>query len=77
MAINLDEFWDLAALGGKVQATYDIFKILNDKDKNSAEMTMELLEYQNNVHNEFKKASLRFKMNKSEVFIDDESIESL
>ena len=52
MAINLDEFWDLAALGGKVQATYDIFKILNDKDKNSAEMTMELLEYQNNVHNE-------------------------
>lgn len=77
MAINLDEFWDLAALGGKVQAIHDIFEILGEKDKDPAELTMELSEYRNGVNDAFKKASLKFKMNKSEVFIDDESIESL
>lgn len=77
MAISLDEFWDMAVLGGKIQAIHDIFKILDEKDKDAATITMELSEYQNNAQKEFRKASLKFKMNKSEVAVDEVSIESL
>lgn len=77
MAISLDEFWDMAVLGGKIAAIHDIFEILGEKDKDPAKLTMELSEYQNNVNDAFRKASLRFKMNKSEVAVDEESIESL
>lgn len=73
-AITLDEFFNMAQLGGQIKAVHDIFDILNEGGDNTSE---KLQEYQKNVVDNFKKAQLRFKMGGGKVRMDDESIESL
>ena len=77
MAISLDEFFEMAKLGGQITACHDIFEIINNKDYDEKETTRQLMLYQQNAVSEFKKASLKFKMNSSMVAVDEESVESL
>lgn len=77
MAVSLDEFFDMAKLGGQIQACHDIFDILGEKDADPAKITIALSEYQDDVVKKFKKAQLRFKMNGSMVAVDEESVDSL
>lgn len=73
-AITLDEFFNMAKLGGQIKAVHDIFDILNEGGDDTSE---KLQEYQKNVVEDFKKAQIRFKMGGGKVRMDDESIESL
>lgn len=77
MAISLDEFFEMAKTGGQLQACHDIFEIINNKDYDEDETMRQLVLYQQNAFSEFKKASLKFKMNGSMVAVDEDSIESL
>lgn len=77
MAISLDEFFEMAKLGGQIKACHDIFDIINNKDYDEKETTRQLMLYQQNSVSEFKKASLKFKMNGGMVAVDEESVESL
>ena len=77
MAISLDEFFEMAKTGGQLQACHDIFEIINNKDYDEDETMRQLVLYQQNAFSEFKKASLKFKMNGSMVAVDEESVESL
>lgn len=72
--VTLDEFFELAKLGGQIKAVHDIFDILNADGDDTSE---KLQEYQKNVVEDFKKAQLRFKMGGGKVRMDEESIESL
>ena len=48
--------------GGRVQATHDIFKILDQKDLRPEAMVEKLQAYQKEVLDEFRIESLRFRM---------------
>lgn len=76
MALNLDEFFDLACAGGKVEATHDIYnKMCEEED---AEKLREwLMQYSNSINADFKKKALRFKVNGGKIRTDEDSIESL
>ena len=73
-AMTLDEFFNMAQLGGQIKAIHDIFEIINE---DSDDMADKLQNYQKNVVDDFKKAQIRFKMGGGKVRMDDESIESL
>ncbi len=77
MAMSLDEFFEMAKLGGQIQACHDIFKILQLKDITPDEITDKLALYHNEVFDKFKKSQLKFKMAKGMVRMDEDSIESL
>ncbi len=72
--VTLDEFFNMAQLGGQIKAIHDIFEIVNEGGDDLSE---KLQEYQKNVVEDFKKAQIRFKMGGGKVRMDDESIESL
>ena len=73
-AITLDEFFNMAQLGGQIKAIHDIFEIINE---GGDDLSDKLIDYQKNVVEDFKKAQIRFKMGGGKVRMDDESIESL
>ena len=75
--ITLDEFFELAQLGGQLQASHDIFHIINDNDLTPEETTKRLVEYHEATFAKFKKAQLRFKSGGGRVRMDEESIEGL
>lgn len=72
--VTLDEFFNMAQLGGQIKAIHDIFEIVNEGGDDLSE---KLQEYQKNVVEDFKKAQIRFKMGGGKVRMDEESIESL
>jgi hypothetical protein len=74
--ITLDEFFEMAKLGGQIKAIHDIFEILQESNTQET-MGRELYEYQESVLEKFKKAQLKFKMGGSKVRMDEESIDSL
>ena len=62
--IDIETFYEIAKLGGQVQACHDIFKILEDPDSSP-----ELLKlYFNDVSERFKKLSLKFRMAPASMF---------
>ena len=75
--ITLDEFFEMAQLGGQIKACYDIFLILNDDDLGPEEITKSLQKYQQDTFVKFQKAQLRFKSGGSKVRMDEESVEGL
>jgi len=77
MAMNLDEFFEMAKLGGQIQACHDIFEILQLKDITPEQITNKLALYQKGVVDKFKKSQLKFKMGNGKVRMDEDSIESL
>lgn len=76
MAINLDEFWNTAFLGGKIQAIHDIYGMI-EGGKDPDTLVIELAAYKNDTEEALKKAALKFRMNKSEVNMDYDSIDTL
>lgn len=76
-AMTLDEFFELAQLGGQIKACHDIFEILGDKDLKWEEMTDKLAEYQKTVFKKFQHSQLKFKMAGGKVRTDEDSIETL
>lgn len=77
MAMNLNQFFDMAESGGQIKACHDIFMILQEKGLSSEERTAKLSQYQDEVVQKFTKLQLKFKMAKGKVRMDEESIESL
>lgn len=75
--MTLDEFFELAQLGGQIKACHDIFEILGDKDLKWEEMTEKLDEYQKTVFKDFQHSQLKFKMAGGKVRTDEDSIETL
>ena len=73
-AITLDEFFEMAQLGGQIKAIHDIFEIINE---DSDDMADKLQNYQKSVVADFTKAQLRFRMGGGKVRMDEESIEGL
>lgn len=76
-AMTLDEFFNLAQLGGQIKACHDIFEILGDKNLKWEEMTEKLESYQKTVLKDFQRAQLKFKMANGKVRMDEDSIETL
>lgn len=76
-AMTLDEFFELAQLGGQIKACHDIFEILGDKDLKWEEITDKLEEYQKTVFKDFQHSQLKFKMADGKVRMDEDSIETL
>lgn len=76
-AMTLDEFFELAQLGGQIKACHDIFEILGDKDLKWEEITDKLEEYQKTVFKDFQHSQLKFKMADGKVRTDEDSIETL
>lgn len=76
-AMTLDEFFELAQLGGQIKACHDIFEILGDKDLSWEEMTDKLEKYQKSVFKDFQHSQLKFKMAGGKVRTDEDSIETL
>jgi len=75
--ITLDEFFDMASLGGQIKACHDIFAILQEEGTTAEAIVNRLSSYQDDILEEFKKAQLKFKMGGSKVRMDEESIDSL
>lgn len=76
-AMTLDEFFDLAQLGGQIKACHDIFEILLNNDMGEDEKSLRLGEYQTDCVEQFKKAQLKFHMANGKIRTDEESIDSL
>lgn len=76
-AMTLDEFFEMAQLGGQIKACHDIFEILQNDTMTPEEKSTALGEYQAGALEAFKKAQLKFKMSDGRVRTDEESIESL
>lgn len=76
-AMTLDEFFDLAQLGGQIKACHDIFEILQNDDMGADEKAMRLGEYQKDCVEQFKKAQLKFHMADGKIRMDEDSIDSL
>ncbi len=62
--IDIETFYEIAKLGGQVQACHDIFKILEDPD--SAPDLLKV--YFDDVSERFKKLSLKYKMAPASMF---------
>lgn len=75
--MTLDDFFNMAQLGGQIKACHDIFKILQNDDISPEEKSMTLGLYQSDVVKDFKKAQLKFKMANGKVRMDEDSIEGL
>ena len=75
--ITLDEFFDMAQLGGQIKACYDIFEVLNDDTLSPEQIAQKLQDYQQDVLKQFQKAQLRFKSGGSKVRMDEDSVEEL
>lgn len=76
-AMTLDEFFELAQLGGQIKACHDIFEVLQDSNLTPEEITYKLAKYQESVVNDFKRSQLKFKMAGGKVRTDEDSIETL
>lgn len=76
-AMTLDEFFNLAQLGGQIKACHDIFEILQDGNLKPEEITYKLAKYQEDVVKDFQRSQLKFKMANGKVRMDEDSIETL
>lgn len=76
MAISLDEFFNMAQYGGQIKATHDIYTMLME-EKDPDALQEKLKNYKEETEKKFRKAALKFKMNGSQVAVDEESIEGL
>lgn len=76
-AMTLDEFFEMAQLGGQIKACHDIFEILQNDKMTPEEQSMALGTYQVETLEEFKKAQLKFKMGNGKVRTDEDSVDSL
>ena len=76
-AMTLDEFFDMAELGGRIKACYDIFEILKEENLSPTEVTEKLSKYKEDAFKKFQKAQLKFRMADGKVRMDEDSIETL
>ncbi len=76
-AMTLDEFFDMAQLGGQIKACHDIFEILQNDSMTPEQQSLALGKYQAEVFENFKKSQLKFKMSEGRVRMDEDSIDSL
>lgn len=74
--ITLDEFFEMAQLGGQIQACHDIFEMM-DECEDAEEFSDRLTKYFENVNKQFKASALKFKMGGGKVRMDEESIDGL
>lgn len=74
--ITLDEFFEMAQLGGQIKACHDIFEMMNECE-DSEKLIEKLTRYFENVNEQFKASALKFKMGGSKVRMDEESIDGL
>ena len=74
--ITLDEFFEMAQLGGRIQACHDIFGMM-DECEDAEEFADRSTRYFENVNKQFKAAALKFKMGGGKVRMDEESIDGL
>lgn len=75
--ITLDEFFDMAQLGGQIKAYHDIIELMNECHGDSDEFVAKIMSNFKNLHYGFKSAALKFKMGGSKVRMDEESIDGL
>lgn len=76
-AMTLDEFFELAQLGGQIKACHDIFEIMKKDELSTDEITNQLAAYQAETFKNFQHAQLKFKMADGKVRMDEDSIETL
>lgn len=76
-AMTLDEFFNMAQLGGQLKACHDIFEIMSKDELSTDEITNQLAAYQSETFKNFQHAQLKFKMADSKVRMDEDSIETL
>lgn len=77
MAMDLNEFFDMAESGGQIKACHDIFEILQAEGLSPEERTIKLSQYQDEVLKKFTKLQLKFKMGQGKVRMDEDSIDKL
>lgn len=77
LAMTLDEFFDMAQLGGQIKACHDIFEILQNDSMTPEQKSLALGQYQTETVEKFKKAQLKFKMGHGKVRTDENSIDTL
>lgn len=77
MAMDLNEFFDMAESGGQIKACHDIFMILQEENLSPEERTIKLSQYQDEILKKFTKLQLKFKMGQGKVRMDENSIDSL
>lgn len=75
--ITLDEFFEMAQLGGQIKAYHDIIDLMNECDGDSEEFAMKIMTNFTNLHHNLKAAALKFKMGGCKVRMDEESIDGL
>lgn len=77
MAMDLNEFFDMAESGGQIKACHYIFMILQEEDLSPEERAIKLSKYQDEVLKKFTKLQLKFKMGQGKVRTDVDSVDSL
>lgn len=75
--ITLDEFFDMAQLGGQIKAYHDIIEIINEYHGDGDEIIAKIMSDFKNLHHDFKASALKFKMGSGKVRMDEESIDGL
>ena len=77
MAMDLNQFFDMAESGGQIKACHDIFMILQAEGLSPEERTIKLSQYQDEVLKKFTKLQLKFKMGQGKIRMDEDSIDKL
>lgn len=74
--ITLDEFFEMAQLGGQIKAYHDIIELM-DECEDGKEFNNKLISNFKLINKDFSNAALKFKMGGGKVRMDEESIEGL
>jgi len=75
--ITLDEFFEMAQLGGQIKAYHDIIELMNECHGDGDEFIAKIMSNFTNLHHDLKAAALKFKMGGGKVRMDEESIDGL
>lgn len=75
--ITLDEFFEMAQLGGQIKAYHDIIELMNECHGDGDEFIAKIMSNFKLLNKDFTNVALKFKMGGSKVRMDEESIDGL
>lgn len=75
--ITLDEFFNMAQLGGQIKAYHDIIELINECHGDGEEFIAKIMSNFKLINKNFSNAALKFRMGGSKVRMDEESIDGL
>lgn len=75
--ITLDEFFEMAQLGGQIKAYHDIIELINECHGDGEEFIAKIMSNFKLLNKNFTKAALNFRMGGGKVRMDEESIDGL